>query len=170
MRSEKQLLLDEIKGELSQGKSVLVTSYRELTVARANQLRKSLRESGGHLEVVRKRVLLKAAKEAGIQLQEEFLKGHVALVVATRDAVATTKQVFEFSKENNQAIEVLAGWIDGRLYNAKDVEKLSELPDMPTMRAQFLGLLEAPLSQTLAVMEALICSLLYCLENKAKQG
>jgi large subunit ribosomal protein L10 len=32
-----------------------------------------------------------------------------------------------------------------------------------------LAVLEAPLSQTLAVMEALLSSVVYCLDNKAKQ-
>jgi large subunit ribosomal protein L10 len=36
------------------------------------------------------------------------------------------------------------------------------------MRAQLLGTFEAPMSQTLAVVEAILCSVLHCLENKAQ--
>jgi large subunit ribosomal protein L10 len=52
------------------------------------------------------------------------------------------------------------------MYNAADVEIMSQLPSKDVMRAQFLGLLEAPMAQTLAVMEALISSVVYCLDNK----
>ena len=41
-------------------------------------------------------------------------------------------------------------------YNGADVKTLSELPSKDEMRAQLLATLEAPLSQTLSVMEALI--------------
>jgi large subunit ribosomal protein L10 len=36
------------------------------------------------------------------------------------------------------------------------------------MRAQFLGLLEAVPAQTLGVMDALLTSVVYCLDNKSK--
>ena len=52
---------------------------------------------------------------------------------------------------------------------ASDVERLSKLPSKDEMRAQFLSVLEAPMSQTLAVMEALLTSVPYCLDNKCKQ-
>ena len=49
----------------------------------------------------------------------------------------------------------------------KDLEIISQLPTKDVMRSQLLGLFEAPMSQTLAVMEALLCSVPHCLENKA---
>ena len=53
---------------------------------------------------------------------------------------------------------------------AEDVKAISELPSQDEMRAQFVGLLEAPMTQTLSVMQALLTSIMYCLENKAKAG
>ena len=51
-----------------------------------------------------------------------------------------------------------------------DVESLSKLPGKDEMRAQLLAYLEAPMAQTLAVMDALLTSVVYCLENKSKQA
>ena len=54
--------------------------------------------------------------------------------------------------------------------SASDVEQISKLPSKEEMRAQFLGTLEAPLSQTLGVIEALLTTVMHCLENKSGQG
>jgi large subunit ribosomal protein L10 len=52
--------------------------------------------------------------------------------------------------------------------SASDVEQISKLPGKDEMRSQFLGTLEAPLAQTLSVLEALLTSVMYCLENKSQ--
>ena len=48
--------------------------------------------------------------------------------------------------------------------------RLSLTASKDEMRAQFLGLLEAPLAQTLAVMDAVLSSVVYCLDNKSKEA
>jgi large subunit ribosomal protein L10 len=60
------------------------------------------------------------------------------------------------------------GQFDGNLYDSDAVEKLSKLPGKDEMRASLLGLFEAPMSQSLAVMEALLTSVIHCVENKRK--
>ena len=144
MRAEKQLLLDEIKGKLEDAPAVLLTRY----------------------EVVPKRIFLKAAKAAEIAFDLTTMQGHLALVFAHGDSVTVTKVVFEFGKENGAKVEVLGGWFDGELLAAEQLKRLSKLPDQQTLRAQFLGLLEAPAAQTLAVVQSLLTSLPHLLENK----
>lgn len=169
MRQEKQLLLDEIKDQIDRFPSFIVTSYFELKANVANDLREEIAKTGGDYEVVRKRVLLKAAEKAGVELNPEILKGHIGLVFAGADPVETAKLVYKFSKDNGKKIEVVGGRFDGRMYGAEDVEMISTLPGKDEMRAQLLGTLEAPLSQTLSVMDSILTSVVYCLENKCKQ-
>lgn len=169
MRQEKQLLLDEVKGQLDKYTSFVVMSYGKLSANTANNFRREIAKRGGNVEVVRKRVLVKAAATAGINLSLDALPGHIGLIFAGHDPFETTKFVFKFSEENEKAVEVVAGRFEGKMYTGADVEKLSKLPSKDEMRAQLLSVLEAPLSQTLAVMEALLASVVYCLDNKSKQ-
>jgi large subunit ribosomal protein L10 len=169
MRPEKQLLLDEIQSQIEQHKSFVIMRYSGLNANAATDFRHQIAALGGDVEVVGKRILVKAAQAAGIDLNLQALPGHISLVFSGKDAVQTTKAVFQLRNGTNNAVEVLGAHFEGQLYNAEDVEKLSKLPSKDEMRAQFLSVLEAPLSQTLAVMEALLCSVLHCLENKAKE-
>lgn len=169
MRKEKELLKEEIREKISRHRSFVVMQYSALTANNANELRRQIRKFGGEVEVVRKRVLLKAVEEAGINLDLSVLEGHIGLVFLGKDPIETTKAVFKFSQNLEKVIKVNAGHYDGKVYGGEDVEKLSKLPGKNEMRAQLLSIFEAPLSQTLACMEALLTSVPYCLDNKSKQ-
>lgn len=169
MRKEKQLLLDEIKEKIKSNGSFILTRYQGLQANSSNDLRGEVAKIGGELEVVRKRILVKAALEQGIELDLQMLEGHIGVVFPGEDSVETAKTLFEFGKSSNGQVEVIGGHVDGKLVDAAQMELLSKLPGKDEMRAQLLGLFEAPMSQTLATMEALVCSVVYCLDNKVKE-
>lgn len=168
MRQEKTLLLDEIKEEMDGAEALIFTRYQGLTPDLSAAFRDQLAEAGGSYRVVPKRVLIKAAQQVGLDLKREELQGHIGVVLTREDTIAPTKAVFRFAKENEATLEVLAGQFEGKLCTSADVRAISELPSQDEMRAQLLGLFEAPMAQTLSVMEALLLSVVYCLENKAK--
>lgn len=169
MRAEKQLLLDEIKGKINKSNSFILTKYASLKANTSNTLRDELAKAGAEMEVVRKRVFVKAAESLGIILDVKNLEGHIGVVFTESDPIEATKAVMQFGKNNEKAIQVIGARLDGTLYHAADVEKLSKLPGKNEMRAELLGLFEAPMAQTLAVMEALLSSVIYCLDNKSQQ-
>lgn len=169
MRAEKELLKQEIKDKLERFESFVIMQYTSLNANVANEFRRMIGKSGGDVEVVRKRVLLKAAEDAGVQLDLSSLPGHIGIVFLGQDPIESTKTVIKFSQDREKVIQVIGGRFDGQLYSGADVEHLSTLPGKDEMRAQLLSVLEAPLSQTLAVIEALLTSVPHCLENKGKQ-
>lgn len=169
MREEKKFLLDEIRDKVAGSKGYLFTRYQGLDPNKASEFRIQLAKVGGGFAVIRKRILMKAIEEQGYTLTREMLQGHVGVVYANDDAIQTTKTVFQFSKDNAEVFEVLGGQFEGRLYSAEDIKALSKLPSKDEMRAQLLGLFEAPMAQTLSVMEAIMTSIMYCLENKCEK-
>jgi len=169
MRSDKTLLLKEIKDKIDTSQAMVFATYAKMSPNMAASFRTDIDKSGGTFEVVKKRVLMKAAEVSGFSLDRELLQGHIGVIFAQKDPVETTKCIYRFSEENADILEVLGGRFEGALYSAKDIELISQLPTKDQMRSQFLGLLEAPMAQTLAVVEALLCSVPICLANKAEQ-
>jgi large subunit ribosomal protein L10 len=170
MRHEKQFLLNEIKAQIDSSPSFLLMRYQNLSANKAAEFRREIGKIGGNVEVMRKRILVKAALAAGIQLDLKVLEGHIGLVFAGNDPIETTKFVFKFREENEKSISVVGARLDGQLYSGADIEKLSKLPGKDEMRAQLLSVFEAPMAQTLAVMDALLASVVYCLDNKCNQA
>jgi large subunit ribosomal protein L10 len=170
MRAEKELLKQEISDKINRFESFVIMQYSGLSANAANDFRREIGKIGGDVEVVRKRVLLKAAKDAGVPLDLSSLPGHIGIVFFGKDPIESTKIVIKFSQDREKVIQVIGGRFDGQLYSGADVERLSTLPGKDEMRAQLLGTFEAPLSQTLAVIEALLASVPYCLDNKEKSS
>ncbi len=168
MRQEKQYLLDDLKDRMEAAKAFIVTQYNSVSANEMNEFRKGITEIGCDFEVVAKRIFIKAAEKQGVELKKEALQGHIGIVIADEDYLGAAKQVTKYSKESKK-MEILAGYIEGKLYDTASVVKLSELPNLDGMRSQFVGLLEAPMAETLGTFEALLTSVIHCLENKAKQ-
>lgn len=168
MRPEKQLLRDDIKGKIGGSKGFLLVRYSKMNPNLASEFRFSLHKTGGDFEVMSKRILLKAAEAAGCPIDQTNLEGHIGAIFADVDLLGTTKAVFKFKENNQEVLEVIGGRFEGQLYSAKDMEALSKLPSKEEMQAQLLGLFEAVPSQTLSVIDALLTSVAYCLDNKSK--
>lgn len=170
MREEKTLLLKEIKDQIETFGSFVVMSYTGFTANSANDFRDEIAKVGGTVEMVPKRVLMKAAEATGVSLDTIELPGHISLVFAGTEPFETAKCVFKFNKDNGNKFTVLGGRFEGEVYNGEQVETLSKLPSKDEMRSQLLGLFEAPMAQTLSTMEAILCSVIYAIEEKTKQG
>ena len=170
MRPEKQLLLDEIHDQIKAYASFVILSYKGFTANVANDFRSEMIGLNCQYEVVRKRLLLKAAEKLDIGLTPQQIPGHIGLLLLDDDSIDALKKVFDYQKDLSNAVEVIGGHFNGQLLDAQEVEQMSKLPTKNEMRAQFLGLLEAPMAQTLSTMEALVCSVIYCLDNKAKEA
>lgn len=168
MRPEKQFLLDEIKEKMDVAKAMVFAKYQGLNPNLASKFRMLLNEKGGSYKVVRKRILRKAAESSGLALETGSLEGHIGIIFIEQDPVVVTKAVCQFQDENKDIFQVVGGRFEGQLCSAKDVVEISKLPNQDEMRSQFLATLEAPMSQTLAVMEALLTSVMHCLENKSQ--
>lgn len=169
MREEKQLLLDEIEGNIKDRGSFVIISINAFGANNNHKFRRSVAQTGGFVEFVSKRMLVLAAKKAGIEIDRKSLEGQLSLVFAGEDAMETTKAVYDFRKEYKEQIQVVGGHIDGELCDADKMNQLSKLPGKQQMRAELLSVFQAPLVQTLATMNAVLTSVPYCLENKCKK-
>jgi large subunit ribosomal protein L10 len=170
MRKEKQYLLDELKEQLNKFSSFVLINYSNINANKISAFRRDVRKMKGGVEFVKKRILVKAAGSLGHELDLKTLPGHIGVVLGDKDALELTKFVFQFRKENDKKVNVVGGFLEGVILSGEQVEELSKLPSKDEMRAQLLATFEAPMSQTLSVMEALITSVVYCLDNKVKQS
>ena len=169
MRQEKQLLLNEIKEKIGNSKALVLAQYQSLEPNISADLRANLEQTGAELEVVKKRILLKAAENAGIILNTFTMQGHIAVVFASQDPIPATKVIYQFCQDNEKNVEVVGGCFEGEICSAADVKQISQLPNKEEMQAQFLSVLEAPMAQVLSVVQSLLTSVICCLDNKSQQ-
>jgi len=169
MRPEKQLLLDEVKRQIQSSPGFVLVSYQKMDPNLTSQFRRELSETGAFLYVVKKRVFLKAAQEAGLSIDQEMVSGSLGVVYAGEDTITTTKTVYKYKKDHAEKLEVLGASFEGKICLPAEVEAISKLPSKDEMRAQFIGVLEAPMSGTVAVIQSILTSVIYCVENKIQK-
>lgn len=169
MRSEKQLLLDDITGNIEKSDAFVLVSYQKIDPNTTAELRADIVKSGGDLSVVKKRIFLKAAKEAGIEFSHDQLDGHLGIVYAEGDTVGPTKAICKFSKDNESLLKILGGYFDKKVCSIADVLEISKLPSRDQMRSELLATFEAPLVQTVSTIEAILTSVVNCIENKCNK-
>jgi len=170
MREEKQLLLDDLADKIRASKGFVVAEYKSFSATRAREFRHQLAQIGAEFEVVRKRVFIKAAAATGVTLKDDMFSGHVGVIFALEDPTTMVKSVVKYGESNADTIRALGGQVEGEVCTQEEIVAIAKLPNLTEMRAQFLGLLEAPMSQTLAVLEAILTSPIYCVDEKSKQS
>ena len=166
--SAKQAVVAQLKEQLESAKGVVLTSYKGLTVAQDTELRRELREAGVSYHVVKNTMLRIAAKEAGIEGIEEHLEGTTAFAFSKEDAVAPAKVICGFIKKNKledaEVLTVKVGMVEGKVIGVDEVKALAALPSREELIAKLLGSMNAPISNTVNVLQGVIRNAVYVLD------
>ncbi len=163
-RPDKEAAVAELAESFRESNGAVLTDYRGLTVKQLQELRRSLGGSANYL--VTKNTLTKiAAKEAGVELDEELLVGPTAIAFITGDVVEAAKGLRDFAKANSPLI-IKGGFLDGKTLEPGEIQKLADLESREVLLAKLAGgmkaslsnaasLFNAPLSQTARLLAAL---------------
>ena len=102
--------------------------------------------------VVKNTLLKRAVAGTSLEVLAEHFKEMSAIVLASEPVIAA-KTAFDF-KKTNENFKIKGGFVEGQKLSSKDVEALSKLPTQAEMRAQLLGVINAPAAKLLAQINA----------------
>lgn len=150
-RERKENLVDQYKEVLSGNTAIILTHYQGLTVQQMEVLRAQVRETGGEYQVVKNTLAKMAFEAVGISQPEGGLDGPTAIGATSEDLPALAKAIVDLSKEVD-AFRVKSAIIDGEIFDADEVIRLAELPPLPILQAQLLGLIQTPARHIASVL------------------
>ena len=152
-RSEKGEVIAVLTDKFRDADAVFLTEYRGLTVPQISDLRDKLGMETTY-NVAKNTLARKAAKEAGIEGLDEYLKGPSAITFVKGDYVEAAKVLRDFAKDNKQLI-VKGGFDDGTVYDAEGVNKLADLESRDVLLAKLAGALKGTMSKAAFAFAAL---------------
>jgi len=158
----------ELAGRLRRARAVVLTDFRGLTVGEINQLRGKLREAGVEYKVVKNRLLLIAAREAGIEGLDAFLEGPTAAAFGYSDPVTPARVIQDFIRQQRK-LEAKGGVMDRRTMTVGEVRMLADLPPRGVLLSQVAGGMRAPLYGLVGVLAGVPRSLVYVLDRVRQQ-
>jgi large subunit ribosomal protein L10 len=169
-KQKKNEVIDQYKDWLKNSEAVILVEYIGATMKDMENIRAKVRESGGEFHVV-KNTLVKLALEAnGYPIPEGLLENSSAASFAFSDPVGTAKALSEATK-GMEAVKVKGGYMGTEPLSEAQVKALADLPPLPVVRAQLLGVLQAPatkLVRTIAEPARSLAAVLQAYSEKAQ--
>ena len=145
MRPEKNLIISEIKTRVDKTPYVLLTDYTGMQVPQFNELRNRLTGANAEYRVVKNNLLRRALQGSNLPDLETYLHGQSAVVLGDTDISAAAKVLKAFTKEFQKPV-LKIGILDKAVVNVDQIMALADLPSKGVLQAKLLGLLLAPAS------------------------
>jgi large subunit ribosomal protein L10 len=142
-KQRKEEVLTQYADWLKRSEAVILVEYTGATMKSLDGIRAKVRESGGEFHVVKNTLARRVFAQNGMELPQDYLVKSTAISFAFSDPASTAKALTEATK-GNEFVKVKGGWMGGKALNAAQVKALSDMPPLPVVRAQLLGVLQAP--------------------------
>tara|TARA_B100001248_G_C27399644_1_gene469057 strand:- start:11268 stop:11798 length:531 start_codon:yes stop_codon:yes gene_type:complete len=154
-RADKEQIISSVAERFGRAKAAFLVNYKGMSVEQVTNFRKKLNESNSEMKVVRNTLALRALKDFPGEKEalEKELIGTNAFVFAYDDASASAKAISEFA-EDVEHLELKSGVMDGAGLDEARIKYLATLPPLDVLRAQFLGVLQAPASKFVGTLAA----------------
>jgi len=136
-RSEKERVVEALHEKFSRARAVLLTDFRGLNMSAMNELRKQLRDASVEYRVVKNTLMAMAADGTDMALLKEHFSGPCAVALSYEDPVAPAKILTKFS-EDNSALEVKGGVVEGKVVDPDGIERLSKLASREALLTQIV--------------------------------
>jgi large subunit ribosomal protein L10 len=150
-REGKGALVAELADKFGRAKMALVSEYSGLKAAETTDLRRRIRAAAGEVCVAKNTLVRLAIKDTPYAGLEPSLGGPVALIFCYGDPVAAAKTVIGL-RELGDRFKLRGAVLGGRPLSAEEVRELASLPPREVVLAQLLGLLQAPASRMVRLL------------------
>jgi large subunit ribosomal protein L10 len=168
-REQKTAVAKELAEELKDAEAIFAVDYRGISVPQAAELRSGLRDANARFRVVKNRLTLRAADEAGTESLKEYLEGPTALTFVKGDAALAAKTLFRLGNEW-ELLEYKGGLMEGEALDSDSFMAIARLPGRDQLNAQFAGIVASPLTGLVRGLGSMIQGLALQLGQIAEQG
>jgi len=168
-RDQKTEVVKALAEELKDSQAIFAVDYRGISVPQAAELRSGLRDADARFRVVKNRLTLRAADEAGTEGIKDYLEGPTALTFVKGDTALAAKTIFRLGSEW-ELLEYKGGLMDGEALDADSFKTIARLPGREQLDAQFAGIVASPLTGLVRGLGSMIQGLALQLGQIAEQG
>jgi large subunit ribosomal protein L10 len=168
-KEQKAEVVAQIASQLADASAVYAVDYRGLSVTQAAELRRSLRENETSFRVVKNKLTLRAADQAGVEAIKPLVEeGPTALAFVLGDPALAAKVLDTFARQS-QVIELKGGVLDGQPIDTDQLRTLARLPGRDQLNAQLAGVVASPLTTLVRGLGSLLSGLAIALGQVQEQ-
>ncbi|MCB8944268.1 MAG: 50S ribosomal protein L10 [Ardenticatenaceae bacterium] len=150
-KERKDELVAQYADLIDRSSALFMAEYSGMDVKAMNDLRTKVYDANGALYVTKNTLLQLALQKADRPAPPDFLNGQLATGFALDEVPAMAKVLVDYAK-TQEKFTLKGGMLGAEFLTAAQVEALAELPSLPEVRAQLLGLISAPARNVASVI------------------
>src|SRR6185437_5781625 len=127
-KAKKAEQIEKLNVSLQKASSMIVGTFSKLTVAKDDQLRRTVRSVGGRYQVVKNTLAQRASEGTKVADALKGLKGVTSIAYT----------------EDNPEFSFKAGVLEGRVISTKEIKALATMPSKEELYSKLLFLINAP--------------------------
>lgn len=150
----KKAVVEEVAKYAAKAHSAVAAEYRGLTVSEFTQLRKTARQTGVYLRVVKNTLARKAVAGTEFECMQEGLVGPLLIAFSMEDPGAAGRLISDFAKTHDKLIAKVVA-IGGQAYGGSELARLAKMPTRDQGISMLMSVMKAPvekLARTLAAI------------------
>ena len=143
---EKQAIVADVNKTAGEALSAVMADYRGVSVEKMTALRKQAREEGVQVRVIRNTLAKRAFEGTEFECLSGALLGPNILAFSIEDPGAGARIFKDFAKEN-EAFEIKALAVGGKLLDASEIDLLAKLPTRDEALSMLVAVMNAPINK-----------------------
>jgi large subunit ribosomal protein L10 len=149
----KELMMDQLKTELDDTRSVLILDFKGLDAVAENQLRLSLRRKSIRVRALKNSLARRVFDDLGLGELSRFLEGP-SVAVWGGDGVAELAKEISAQVKKLKKPAIKGGAVDGVVIGPEAVEDITKLPSREALIARVVSLALSPARRVVALANA----------------
>jgi len=162
-RKTKELVVADLHDKIKDVRLAVLVDYSGMNVEKITSLRNELRKSATEFRVTKNTLLKIASKGTDFGVLREYFRGPLAVTMSYEDEIEPAKALVNFAK-GNEALEIKAGMLDGKLLSKEEIVILAALPSRDVLVGKLLSILVANQALLVSVLNGVPRSLVQVLD------
>ena len=152
---QKKAVVKELADKLRAAQSGVLVNYQGITVEADTALRRALRQAGVTYMVMKNTLTGRACEEVGLGDMKPYLEGMTAIAICGEDPLAPAKIMKEYA-DKIDTFTIKAGFLDGAVLDAAQVEELAAIPPKEVLIARMLGSMTGPIRSLAYALQSVV--------------
>jgi len=142
----KKAVVEEVAQFAAKAYSAVAAEYRGLTVTELTELRKTARETGVYLRVVKNTLAKRAVAGTEFECMQEGLVGPLLVAFSMEDPGSAARLINDFAKTHDKLITKIVA-IGGEAFDGSELARLASLPTRDQGIAMLMSVMKAPVAK-----------------------
>lgn len=149
----KKVVVEEVSKFAAKAHSAVAAEYRGLTVSELTQLRKTARETGVYLRVVKNTLAKRAVAGTEFECMQDALVGPLLMAFSMEDPGSAARLISDFAKKNDKLIAKVVA-IGGQSFGGSELARLARLPTRDQGISMLMSVMKAPVEKLVRTLAA----------------